>query len=468
MEDEFISVKKFHGEIDKSDVDIEAKIMNYGIFLYPEINGKSDISFKINSKQLILKDLLTYNGENFLPEDYRDEVFNDLELLGKTYFYFSNGTLKSTDLHLEKLTGKMKLHPLKFEKFKGRVKIEDEHLIVQHLSGKLGYSQFTTYVNYYFGKDPKLKRRDNYIKFSALKLDFDQLTNYVEPKPNEKIDHDAVFNIYEVPFPDLRIDVKIDELNYHNQKFTNVKTNLKTTSEHFIYLDKLAIDVAGGQIKGKAYLDGRNKDKIYLNPEFEFKGLDLTKLMLKFDNFGQDELISNNLNGKITGQLSGKIRLHTDMVPIIDESFIQLDFSVINGVILKYAPLMALEDFFKDKNLNRIAFDTLQNKITIDKGIMTIPSMTINSTLGFLIFEGSQDMNMNMNYLVRVPFRMVTQVASQRLFKRKKEDIDPEREDDIIYHDPNRRTTFINVRITGTPDVYKVNIERRRQKSTGD
>jgi hypothetical protein len=136
---------------------------------------------------------------------------------------------------------------------------------------------------------------------------------------------------------------------------------------------------------------------------------------------------------------------------------------VLNGVIIKYAPLLALEDFFKDKNLNRIAFDTLQNSITIDKGMMTIPSMTINSSLGFLIFEGTQDVDMNMNYLVRVPFRMVTQVASQKLFKRKKEEIDPEQEDEIIYHDPNRRTTFINVRITGTPDVYKVNVERRKK-----
>jgi hypothetical protein len=463
IEDDFVNVKKFHGEIDNSDMDLEAKVNNYGIFLYPELNGQTDIIFKIYAQNLILKDLLTYNGENFLPEDYRDEVFNNLELVGKSFLHFNNGSLKKTDLLLEKFTGKMKLHPLKFEKFSGRIKIEEEHLVVQHLSGKLGYSQFTTYVNYYFGKDPKLKLRDNYIKFSAARLDLDQLSNYVEPKPDEKIDHDSVFNIYQLPFPNMRFEVSINELNYHKQKFNNIKVNLKTTPEHYIYMEKLAIDVAGGQIKGKGYLDGRNKDKIYLNPDFEFKAIDLSKLLLKFDNFGQDELVSNNLTGKISGKLTGNIRLHTDMVPIIDESLIQLDFSVLNGVIIKYAPLLALEDFFKDKNLNRIAFDTLQNSITIDKGMMTIPSMTINSSLGFLIFEGTQDVDMNMNYLVRVPFRMVTQVASQKLFKRKKEEIDPEQEDEIIYHDPNRRTTFINVRITGTPDVYKVNVERRKK-----
>jgi hypothetical protein len=465
IEDEFIQVKKFHGEIDDSDFDLEAMVSNYGMFLHQEVNGKTDIAFRIHSKNLILKNLLTYNGNNFLPEDYRDEIFNDLALIGNSNFYFKNGHLKSTDTQLEKLTGKMKLHPLKFENFKGRIKVEDEHLVLQYLSGKLGNSQFTTYLNYYFGENPKLKKRDNYLKFSASRLDIDQLTNYSEPKPGEKVEHDSVFNIYALPFPNMKFELNIAELNYHKQKFTNIKTNLKTTEDHYLYLEKFGLEIAGGNIKGKAYFDGRNKDKIYLNPEFQFKDIDLSKLMLKFDNFGQDELVSNNLTGRISGKLSGKIRVHTDLVPMLDESLIKLEFAVLNGVILKYAPLLALEDFFKDRNLNRIAFDTLHNSITIDRGSLIIPSMTINSTLGFIIFEGTQDQNMNMNYLVRIPFRMVTQAASQRLFKRKKEDIDPDREDDIIFHDPNRRTNFINVRITGTPEKYEVNIERRRRNN---
>jgi hypothetical protein len=89
--------------------------------------------------------------------------------------------------------------------------------------------------------------------------------------------------------------------------------------------------------------------------------------------------------------------------------------------------------------------------------------MTVNTSIGFLILEGSQDMDLNMNYLVRVPFKMVSQAASQKLFKRKKEEIDPDKDDNIVYHDPNKKTTFVNVRITGTPDVYKVTVERKKK-----
>lgn len=183
------------------------------------------------------------------------------------------------------------------------------------------------------------------------------------------------------------------------------------------------------------------------------------KLFIQICFFSQDAFVSDNLNGKI----SGKIRVHSDLVPIIDESEINLDFAVYNGTLINFAPMKALEDFFKDKNLQSIAFDTLQNNLKIKNGAITVPSMTINTSLGFLIIEGSQDKLMNMNYLIRVPLRMVTQLASQKLFKRKKEDIDPEQEDEIIYHDPNRKTSFINLRITGTPENYSLILERKNK-----
>jgi hypothetical protein len=189
----------------------------------------------------------------------------------------------------------------------------------------------------------------------------------------------------------------------------------------------------------------------------------MQKLLIKFYNFGQDELIADNLTGIMNGKLSGKIRMHVDMMPMIQESSLNLDLTVLKGVIHNYAPFLALRDYFKDKNLNKIAFDTLQNNFTLKNGVMTIPRMTINSSLGFLQIEGTQDMDNNMNYLIRVPFSMVTQAASQKLFKRKREEVDPEKEDDIIYLDPSRNTRFIQIRMEGNIENYTVSIERKKK-----
>jgi hypothetical protein len=464
IEDERIILYKFHGEIDESDMDIHGSITNYGMFMEEKADGDTDISFSLKSESLILKDLLSYEGVNYLSDEYRQEVLTQLKCIGKASLHYKDSALHSSDVYMDNLSGRMKMHPLKLENFTGRLHIEDEHIVVESLSGKMGNTSFKSYINYYYGEDPAIKKRDNLLKITADRIDYNELINYEKPAQDAAIDHDSVFNLYTLPFPDMKFEADIRELNYHDQTITGLLSRFRTTKDHYIYIDQMDLDVAGGHIAGKGYFDGRKPDYIYLHPDFSFEKLDLTKLMLKFDNFGQDEIISDNLTGQISGNLKGEIRLHTDMVPIIEESIMEMNITVYNGVLKKFEAFLAMEKYFKDKNLNRIAFDTLQNSLIINKGKLTIPEMTVNTSIGFIVVEGTQDLDLNMDYLISVPFKMVTQAASTRLFKRKKEEIDPEQEDEIIPLDPQRKTRFVTVSLTGTPEDYKIKLSRRKKK----
>jgi hypothetical protein len=66
-------------------------------------------------------------------------------------------------------------------------------------------------------------------------------------------------------------------------------------------------------------------------------------------------------------------------------------------------------------------------------------------------------MDLNMEYYLRIPVKMATRAGLSKLFGGKAE-IDPNQEDEIIYRDDNKRTRFINVKITGTPDDYKISM----------
>lgn len=455
VDDHDFRVIDFSGEIDKSDFHFTGKLANYDLWFEEHPKGDTKIDFNVTSDKLILHNLLSYNGVNYVPEDYQHEELTQLKLKGHADLHFKE-TLYSADIYLDNLDAKMKIHPLKMEKFKGRFHVEDEHLLVENFAGKMGHSSFNMNLNYYYGDDKKIRKRDNYFSIVAPRLDLDELTNYTPPAKGEVVNHDSVFNIYDLPFTDMKFDLNIGQLNYHNYKLANVNGSLRTTEKHYIYIDKMDLDVAAGHIKVKGYLNGENSKAIYFSPDITFKKLDIDKLMLKFDNFGQDEFVSDNLHGFISGRLTGKIHMHTDMVPIIDDSEIHLDFEVLEGRLDNYGPMHAMADFFQDKNLDRIAFDTLRNKIDLTNGNMTIPAMTINTTLGFLEVSGKQDKEMNMEYYVRVPLKMVTSVAASKLFGKKKEEIDPEQEDEIIRRDPNKNTRFINIKITGTPDSYKI------------
>ncbi len=465
ISDDQIKIDKFHGEIDDSDIDLSASMSNFMMFMEKDANGSTEIPFRIHSEKLVLKDLLTYNGNNFLPEDYRNEVFEKLVFDGTVSLSFYEKKLVRTALDLKKLQAKMKLHPLKLEQFSGEVRLEDGMLYVQSLSGKMGYSKFNVSLKYPMDKMLSVSNKESYFKLFSPRLDLDQLTNFSPPVKDVPVEHSAGFNIYELPFKDMKFELTIGELNYHGQTITNVKAKIRTRKDHFLYMDDLNLEVAKGKISGKAYFDGSNPKKIYLSPKLNFEKIDLTKLLLKFDNFGTDVLLSDNLKGQLTGSIHGKIRVHSDMVPIVSESDLQLDIQVVNGLIINFAPMHALENYFKDKNLNRIAFDTLKNSFHLKNGNLVVPSMVINSSLGFIIIEGTQDSQLNMNYLVKFPFKMVTEVASQRLFKRKNEEIDPEREDEIVQYDPKLRTRFVHIRIVGQPDNVRINIEKLRKRA---
>jgi hypothetical protein len=97
-------------------------------------------------------------------------------------------------------------------------------------------------------------------------------------------------------------------------------------------------------------------------------------------------------------------------------------------------------------------------------GVLTIPNMTINSSIGFMDIKGSQDIDLNMDYYVRIPWKMVTNVAASKLFGKKTEEVDPEQIDAIQYADTNKKTRYVNVRIQGNAKDFKITLEKAKSK----
>ena len=454
----------FAGMIDKSDFHFKGSLLNYDLWFMDVSKGDTKLEFDITSKLLQMEDVFAYKGENYVPEDYRHEEFKDLKLHGHAALHF-NDSLISADFYLDQFTSQMKMHKYKFERFKGRVHYEKDHIMIQDFSGKLGKSSFEMDLNYYLGKDEKIRKRDNHFGIVAPYLDFDELFAFnsspqelaaAESKPTN---HEKGFNIYELPFTDMTFDLNIDHLNYHRYLMNTIKAKLRTTPNHYIYMDTLMLLAADGKVNMKGYFNGSNKDQIYLSPDMKLEQIDLDKLLWKFENFGQDHLVSENIHGKLSGRITGKIHMHRDMVPIINDSELHIDLEVTQGKLEKYAPLTALSGYFKDKNLARVIFDTLKNHMDINKGIMSFPMMTINSSLGFIEVSGKQDMEANMEYYIKVPLKLVTGVAKQKLFgKTNDAAVEETQEDEIIYKDESKKIRYVNIKLSGNSENYNISL----------
>ncbi len=454
-----LEVKDFSGQIDETDFHFSGLVDNYPKWFQPIKKGDSSFEFDLTSAVLHPADLLTYQGTNYLPEEYRNEEFKDLKIHGKLDLHYDS-SFKAADFYLTELTTQMKLHPLKLEKFAGRVHYEDEHLLVEDFSGKMGKSDFNVNLTWYTGGDSTLQKRDNIFKLTSSKLDLDALMNYNQESSNQKA-HKEAFNIFEIPFRDLRFSASVKELNYHTYWLEDFTISGRMTPDHFIYLDDMEVHAADGKLNIKGYFNGSDPTNIYFSSKMKAEKLDLDKLLVKFENFGQDQLINENLHGKVSGTIDSKFLVYPDFTPIIEKSEAKMELTVFDGSLVNFSPMQAMSGYFKDKNLNLIKFDTLQNSFELNNGVLNIPKMNINSSLGFIELSGKQSLDLSMDYFLRIPLNLVTQVGFQSLFGgKKKEEIDPEQEDAIVYRNTDKRVRFVNINLTGTPEEYKVSLRK--------
>ena len=86
--------------------------------------------------------------------------------------------------------------------------------------------------------------------------------------------------------------------------------------------------------------------------------------------------------------------------------------------------------------------------------------MKINTSLGFVEISGTQNSDYSYEYYLKVPWRMITKVGASKLFGKKKEEINPDEEDEIIYAKEDKKIRYINIQITGDLEDYQIKLKK--------
>ena len=464
--EEELDIIDFYGKIDKSDFHYMGRLYDYPTLMKDSLYGAIEVDFSLKSELLRLHDLFTYHGVNYVPEDYQEEEIRKLEMYGNAAFDFKNG-LSTTEIFFDQLNANLKVHEMEIKDIHGKFTFGDEFVTLTNMSGSIGNTSFSTNVNLYLGENDSIRKINNKIELYAPMVDFDQLSNYTSKHPSDSIqtvDHDSAFNIYTVPFTDLNFVLDVDELNYHKHLVQNINADLRIQKDHHLFVDTLEFFTSGGHFDISGYFDGSNHDSIYFYPKIKMDSINMDQILYRFDNFGQDYIVSNNLSGKLSGTVIGRLQVYADMVPLIETSEFYMKLEIIDGELKNYKPLNAISDYFIDKDLNRIRFDTLSNQLLVSKGMITIPQMTINSTLGFMDITGKQDMKNNMEYYFRIPLKMVTKAARQKLFGKKGNISDSTQIDAIQYKNDAKKTWYLNLKLEGNPDDYTVSLGKKKKE----
>ena len=458
VDDTDLLLKELRGFVDHSDLNMTAKVHHYEFWFKPTLNGEASVTVGLNSNQLFLKELFYYAGHNHLPKEYQREEVSNLTYQGHATLGFHHGELTKATLLTDKLSANLKSHPLALHHFSGGLIWHADKLDFSHLKGALGDSDFELNGAYHLN-NPKHR---NSIRFKSKQLNVDSFLAHAAPSatPVKGTDHDKVPSLFDYEFPNLDVTVDVGHLIYAPYDVKNLHVDVHVYSDHHLELNHLRLQTAEGSMSGSGTFSGRDKKHIYFSPHLTIHHLNLDKFMVKFDDFGQDHLVSENLHGYVEGTLSGKIHMHADFVPKLDDSELKMNITVINGRLENYAPLLDLGTYFKDKNLSSVAFDTLKNNFSLKNGKMTIPEMVIASTLGYLKISGTQEIigKMNMDYQVGIPWQMIKDVARNKLSRNK----DPkESSNDIITAAEDSKYLYFKVK--GDLDNFEVKLMKRKK-----
>lgn len=189
------------------------------------------------------------------------------------------------------------------------------------------------------------------------------------------------------------------------KKFTanNVRADVTLLEDRYI-LNNVSMNHAGGQMdmNGSLLTIAGNNHRANLN--VNMLNVDVSRMLRSFDNFGQDAISAENLEGKFSTKVNASLTLDSKgkVLPASISSVV--DFSLKNGALNNYEPIKKIQQFiFKNRDFENIRFAELKNRIEVKGGEMKINRMEIQSSVLTMYVEGLYSRKGGTDMSIQVP-----------------------------------------------------------------
>jgi len=210
------------------------------------------------------------------------------------------------------------------------------------------------------------------------------------------------------------VRLRADSLIFNNFRAVNFSTRL-SYKPFVISFEEASADGLDGQLTGQLML-GRQKEGGYIaRARLDASDIDINKAFTAFNNFGQDFIVSDNLQGKLTGTVTLLAPLDGNY-RIFRKALVAEAHLVINqGKLVSFAPAESLSSYLDLDELKNISFSRMENDLFINTGNVSIPKMLINSSAVNFTVYGTHGFEGDYTYHVRL---LLSEVMSRKARER--------------------------------------------------
>ncbi|MGI8581492.1 MAG: AsmA-like C-terminal region-containing protein [Chitinophagaceae bacterium] len=186
----------------------------------------------------------------------------------------------------------------------------------------------------------------------------------------------------------LVVNLKANHLIFKKFEATNALANVTLLQDRYV-INNVSMNHAGGRMELNGSLIAQNANTHHAKIDVLFNNVDVSKTLEEFNNFGQDGITSQSLEGKLTAKINASLDVNDEgkADPASIESIV--DFSLKNGALNNYEPVKKLQNFlFKNRDFENIRFAELKDRFEIKNGDVKINRMEIQSSVMSMFVEG--------------------------------------------------------------------------------
>lgn len=244
-------------------------------------------------------------------------------------------------------------------------------------------------------------------------------------------------------------DAKINNWNYGEIQGKNFIGQLNFVEK------RMSIQGQTDAMEGRFLIDGDLvlTESPRINARIKANNIDAEKFFSQTDNFGQEVLTSDNLEG----ELNSRIYIRANFSPTGELDYEKLlvlaELDIRDGALHDFEMLDNFSAVLKAKDLAEVRFTNLKNYLEISNQSVQIPVMFIQSSAMNMTLSGSHSFGQVMDYNIKVN---AGQVLANKIAKH----------DDELKPLPARRNGFFNLYYTikGNLDNYEVKSNKREVK----
>lgn len=285
----------------------------------------------------------------------------------------------------------------KIEQLKATVTMKSGHTSITECAGKIGHLKFDGEVD--IAKLKELLSESNANVELTGSIHFGELDIRKLPEEWQFSNSDSI----KTSTPrqvSINVSTAIDRVVYNDFSATEVAGQMTMNNQELL--------VTGLRFKA---LDGNIDTDLKYSPtgtgslikiNAKLRNIDMSRTLAEWNEFGQKSITSKNLKGRASAVLNAEIPLDKDNKIIRKLLKVETDVEVTGGELIQFEPLQALSRFISVDELNNVRFDTLRNQLSISNNKLTIPTMTVSSSILNVEVFGQHSFEQEMDYHVNL------------------------------------------------------------------